>query len=488
MKKVVTIEASITKASDNTISIRKRKTAAYARVSTEKDEQFSSYEAQVEYYTNLIKNDDKLMFVKVYTDEGISGTNTKHRKGFNEMISDALNGNIDLIITKSISRFARNTVDSLVAIRKLKEAGCEVYFEKENIYTFDSKGELLITIMSSLAQEESRSISENVTWGIRKRFSDGKYHMHYSEFLGYEKSSTGNITINDKESIIVKRIYMMYLEGYSLYNIASILTYENIKTPMGKDTWHSSVIKSILTNEKYIGDALLQKTISTDFLSKKRKKNEGEVNMYYVEGGHDAIISKDIFCKVKEKLKNPTKSRFYSNDKKYSKRIKCGTCGNWYSECNFISGGRLFTYWKCNKKNSRDYCFSKKLKITDIENIFKKAKRVILKNSTILTRCLKNLRVHDDLIIATKEEIKLNSDYLKYDNNNKVKSRKNELEKNLNSYYSINNFIDESINYVELVKEIKRRKLDSKFIDYVTIYDNYFSVVTNSGDVINIDY
>lgn len=162
----------------------KRRVAGYARVSTDSDEQFTSYEAQIDYYTKLIKSHSDWEFVKVYTDEGISGLNAKKRDGFNEMIRNALAGKIDLIVTKSVSRFARNTVDSLSTIRKLKEHGVEVYFEKENIWTFDGKGELLITIMSSLAQEESRSISENVTWGKRKSFADGKVSMPYKKFLG----------------------------------------------------------------------------------------------------------------------------------------------------------------------------------------------------------------------------------------------------------------------------------------------------------------
>ena len=172
------------------VTMQKRRVAGYARVSTDSDEQFTSYEAQVDYYTQFIKQNPEWEFVKVYTDEGISGCNTKHRTGFNEMIADALSGKIDLIVTKSVSRFARNTVDSLVTIRKLKEKGVEVFFQKENIYTFDGKGELLLTIMSSLAQEESRSISENVTWGQRKRFADGKVSLPYKQFLGYRRGRT----------------------------------------------------------------------------------------------------------------------------------------------------------------------------------------------------------------------------------------------------------------------------------------------------------
>ena len=178
----------------------KRKVAGYARVSTDNEEQQTSYEAQLNYYTNYIQSNPAWEFVGMYSDEGISGTNTAWREGFNRMIADALAGKIDLIVTKSVSRFARNTVDSLTTVRKLKEKGIEIYFEKENIYTLDSKGELLITIMSSLAQEESRSISENTTWGRRKQFADGKGSVAFSHFLGYDRGPDGGFVINEKEA------------------------------------------------------------------------------------------------------------------------------------------------------------------------------------------------------------------------------------------------------------------------------------------------
>ncbi len=190
----------------------RKKVAAYARVSTDSDEQFTSYEAQVDYYTNYIKGRNDWQFAGVYTDEGITGTNTKKREGFKRMVKDALDGKIDLIVTKSVSRFARNTVDSLTTIRKLKEHGTECFFEKENIWTFDSKGELLITIMSSLVQEESRSISENCTWGQRKRFADGKVTVPFKCFLGYDRGKNGNLVVNLEQAKIVKRIYAMYLQ------------------------------------------------------------------------------------------------------------------------------------------------------------------------------------------------------------------------------------------------------------------------------------
>lgn len=228
--------------------VTKRRVAAYARVSTDSEEQFTSYEAQIDYYTKYIKSRENWEFVKVYTDEGISATNTKHRDGFNRMIRDALGRKIDLIVTKSVSRFARNTVDSLTTVRKLKEKGIEVFFEKEGIYTLDSKGELLITIMSSLAQEESRSISENITWGQRKRFSDGKVNMPYKRFLGYEKGEDGQPRVVEKEAQVVRLIYRLYLEGRTPAGICRYLDDADIPTPGGKPNWSQSTVNSILRN------------------------------------------------------------------------------------------------------------------------------------------------------------------------------------------------------------------------------------------------
>ena len=211
------------------------------------------------------------MFAGVYTDEGISGLNTRHREGFNRMIADALAGNIDLIVTKSVSRFARNTVDSLTTIRDLKSHGVEVYIEKENIWTFDGKGELLILIMSSLAQEESRSISDNVTWGQRKHFADGKVNMPYGQFLGYRKGPDGLPEIDPEEAETVRFIYRLFMGGKTVNAIAKILTEAGVPTPRKKARWQDKTVESILTNEKYSGDAVLQKSFTVDFLSKKMK-------------------------------------------------------------------------------------------------------------------------------------------------------------------------------------------------------------------------
>ncbi len=300
-------------------AVVRRRVAAYARVSTSSEEQLTSYEAQVDYYTRFIQSKPEWEFVRVYTDEGISAVNTKKREGFNQMVRDALDGKIDLIVTKSVSRFARNTVDSLVTVRKLKEKGVEVYFEKENIYTLDSKGELLITIMSSLAQEESRSISENVTWGQRKRFADGKVSLPYSHFLGYRKGDNGLPEIVPEEAETVRWIYSLFLSGKTTGSIAGLLTREGIPTPAGKKKWAASTVESILKNEKYKGDALLQKAFTVDFLTKKQKKNEGEVPQYYVENSHPAIIDPAEWKLVQRELeRRKAIGRSYSGNSIFS--------------------------------------------------------------------------------------------------------------------------------------------------------------------------
>ena len=330
----------------------RRRVAAYARVSTDSEEQLTSYEAQVDYYTRFIQENPDWDFVEVYTDEGISAVNTKRRDGFNRMIRDALAGKIDLIVTKSVSRFARNTVDSLTTIRKLKEAGCECFFQKENIMTFDSKGELLITIMSSLAQEESRSISENVTWGQRKRFSDGKVSIPYGQFLGYRKGADGLPEIVPEEAEIVKRIYRQFLQGKSTNAIATMLTEECIPTPGKKTVWQRATVESILRNEKYKGSALLQKSFTVDFLTKKTKINEGEVPQYYVEDSHPAIIEPWEWEQVQvelERRKN-SRNRHYQTSP-FSGKIICADCGDVFGAKTWHSTDRYRrVIWQCNGK------------------------------------------------------------------------------------------------------------------------------------------
>lgn len=394
---------------------RRRKVAGYARVSTDSEEQLTSYEAQVDYYTKYIQSKPEWEFVKVYTDEGISATNTKHRDGFNQMVEDALTGRIELIVTKSVSRFARNTVDSLSTVRKLKEAGVEIYFEKENIWTMDSKGELLITIMSSLAQEESRSISENVTWGQRKRFADGKVSLPYKHFLGYRKGADGLPEIVEEEARVVRRIYRLFMSGKTVCHIAKTLTEEGIPTPTGKAKWSSSTIESILTNEKYKGDALLQKSFTTDFLTKKMKVNEGEVPQYYVENSHPAIIAPEEFDAVQAEFqRRKSLGRRYSGQSVLSARIVCSECGDYYGSKVWHSNSKYRRIiWRCNSKFDHDHpCMSPTLDEADVKarflvaynSLFAERDRLI-EDGRIIQDTLTNCEAIDAELAALGDEL-----------------------------------------------------------------------------------
>lgn len=336
---------------------KKRRVAGYARVSTDLEQQQNSYQTQLEYYTNYISSRPDWEFAGMYSDEGITGTSTKRRDGFKRMVEDALAGKIDLIVTKSVSRFARNTVDSLSTVRKLKDAGVEVYFEKENIYTLDQKGELLITIMSSLAQEESRSISENTTWGQRKRMADGHGCIGFSHFLGYDRGPDGEFVINKEQAKIVKRIYNEYLDGKNTSQIARDLSNEGIKTVTGKDRWHPTTIISILKNEKYIGDCLMQKFYIEDFLTKKMVRNQGELQQYYVKGHHEPIVSEEVYNAVQKKMKASQKKKHQSGARDFSSMVICGDCGSYYGSKVWHSNDKYKKIvYRCNKKYNGKKC------------------------------------------------------------------------------------------------------------------------------------
>lgn len=333
----------------------KLKVAAYCRVSTDRDEQATSYEAQVEHYTDYINKNSDWELAGVYADDGISGTNTKKREEFNRMIEDCMTGKIDMVITKSISRFARNTLDCLKYIRQLKDKGISVYFEKENINTLDAKGEVLLTIMASLAQQESQSLSQNVRLGIQFRYQQGKVQVCANRFLGYDKDEDGNLVINQEEAKIVKRIYREYLEGASLLDICNSLMADGILTGAHKKKWIPSTVKKILTNEKYIGDALLQKTVTVDFLTKKRVANTGIVPQYYVEGCQEAIISKETFMMVQEEMAHRAnmysgksrKRRVYSSKYALSSIVICPNCGDIYRRISWDNRGKHSIVWRC---------------------------------------------------------------------------------------------------------------------------------------------
>ena len=298
----------------------------------------------------------------IYADEGISGTNTKKREKFNKMIEDCKSGKVDMIITKSISKFARNTLDTLNYVRTLKELGIGVVFEKENIDTLDSKGEVLLTILSSLAQDESRSISENSTWEIRRKFEQGKVIVNHNKFLGYDKDKDGNLIINEEQAKIVRRIYKNFLDGKGANRIARELEEEGVKGWNGKSKWYESTIRKMLANEKYKGDALLQKTYTVDFLTKKKAKNTGQVPQYYVEESHPAIIDKEMWETVQ--LETERRQAFSEKhqiqkvepglkNSPMSGKIICGRCGRAFGRRVWRGNDeRLKKFvWICSQRN-----------------------------------------------------------------------------------------------------------------------------------------
>lgn len=337
--------------------------AAYCRVSTLQEQQETSYEAQVNYYTEKIKSNLNWKLAGIYADDGKSATSTKKRSNFQAMIDDCLAGKIDMVITKSISRFARNTVDSLMNIRKLKERNIAVFFEKEGINTLEGSGELLITILSSQAQEESRNISENCHWGIVRKFENGKVIVNHSKFLGYTKDKEGNLVIVPEEAELVRRIFRLFLEGNSSYGIKRMLEADGILTVTGNIEWHATVIDKMLSNEKYMGDALMQKTYTVDFLTKKKVMNKGIVPKYYIEDNHEAIIPKELFNRVQEEkarrtaiYRPATRKKDAPIKGKYSAKyilsdiMVCAECGQPYRRQVWTKYGIKKAVWRCDNR------------------------------------------------------------------------------------------------------------------------------------------
>ena len=359
-KKISMIPAKAQYDRDVKLTEKKLRVAAYCRVSTELEQQESSYEAQVEYYTEKIEENPNWKNAGIYADDGKSATNTKKRDDFNAMIKDALDGKIDMILTKSGSRFARNTVDALMTIRKLKEKNVAVVFEKEGVNTLDGTGEILITILSSLAQEESRNISENTRWGVVRRFEKVKVIVNHNKFMGYTKNENGELVIVPEEAEIVKLVFRLYLEGYSTAKIGSYLEEHQIKIATGQEKWYDSVIMKMLKNEKYMGDALLQKTYTVDFMTKKKVMNNGIVPQYYVENDHEAIIPKELFYRVQEEIMRRSSmckaavTRKKNQKGKYSSGyaltviLLCGKCGQEYRRVTWARNGRKKIVWRCS--------------------------------------------------------------------------------------------------------------------------------------------
>ena len=355
----------------NQKDIRKQRlrVAPYCRVSTSSEEQLDSYQAQIEYYTEKIAAQQEWTMVDMFADEGKTATSTKKRKDFLRMIKACEKGKVDLIITKSVSRFCRNTLDGLDYVRRLKRMGVGVFFEKENVNTLYMDNEMILTFMMSQAQAESESMSGNIRWGHRKNFKDGKVYFHYAGFLGYRRGENNLPEIDPEEAEIVRRIFSRYLIGHSVAKIIADLEADGIKTARGHKKWNDGVIRGMLQNEKYMGDALLQKTYIADLFTRQTKKNTGELPQYYVENSHPAIIDRLTFQRVQEemarrsslkKVSTAAKTELAKYSGKYvlTELLSCGNCGSPYRRVTWTRPEGKKIVWRCINRleNGKKFC------------------------------------------------------------------------------------------------------------------------------------
>lgn len=400
---IIKIPAKPQKGSNSAkVEVKKLRVAAYCRVSTDNEEQATSYEAQIAHYTEFINKNPEWELVDVYADDGISATSTKGREQFHAMIEDCKAGKIDMIFTKSISRFARNTVDCLNYIRMLKDMNILVFFEKESINTMDSKGEVLLTIMASLAQQESESLSQNVKIGVQYRFQQGKVMVNTRCFLGYDKDENGHLIINPEQAEVVKRIFREYLEGKSCKKIAQGLERDGILTSRGKTKWYDTSIRLILENEKYMGDALLQKTYTIDYLQKKRVKNTGIVPQYYIEGDHEPIIPKELFLMVQEEIARRAtlqdwfgRKTGFSANHAFSQIVFCANCGEQFRRIHWNNRGKKSIVWRCiTRLKEKNKCRARTVNEETLKAAFLNALNEMIGDSDIyLNRLKENLEL-----------------------------------------------------------------------------------------------
>ena len=355
--RIIEIPASMRESAGRKNTVRKLRVAAYCRVSTEEEEQQGSFEIQKLYYTEKINSTPEWEVAGIYADDGISGVHTKKRDGFNQMIQDCKKRKIDLILTKSISRFARNTLDSIQYVRMLKQMGIAVVFEKENINTATMNSEMILTVLSAFAQAESESISQNVARGKRMGYKHGKFAFPYGRIIGYRKGADGKPEIIPEQAEIIRLIFNSYLQGDSLQSIKAKLETAGALTARGNTEWSAQSIQRILQNEKYCGDVLLQKTFTEDVLTGVHKKNTGQLPQYYIENYHEGIVSKQMFREVQAEIArrnsksaaNQRKRRRGRYNSKYAltELLVCGDCGSPYKRVTWNIHGRKQIVWRC---------------------------------------------------------------------------------------------------------------------------------------------
>lgn len=408
-KRVRTIPATVQPLNVYSTEYLLKRVAAYCRVSTKQEEQLNSYETQVRYYTDRINREPGWKLAGIYADKGITGTSMKKRDEFNKLIRQCKRGKVDMIIVKSISRFARNTLDCLKITRMLRELKVDVYFEEQNLHSIDPSSEFYISIYGSVAQSESENISHNVAWGKARSAKDGNVFFAYKSFLGYRRGADGKPEIDPEQADTVRRIYDRFLAGNSLQQIANGLTADGIPTPMGRTVWQASVVQSILFNEKYKGDALLGKTYVEDCISKKVRVNAGERPQYYVENNHPAIIDAATFARVQEELARRASKRKvkqtgttteqgkYCGKYALTELLICGECGTPYRRCTWTVGGKKRIVWRCINRldYGKKYCHhSPTMEEAPLQNAIMDA---VLKTAQIDPNILQTLKQHIQL-------------------------------------------------------------------------------------------
>ena len=392
---------------------RQLRVAAYCRVSTEEEEQQSSYEAQCSYYTDKIMTNPEWTMAGIFADEGITGTSTKRRDEFNRMIRKCRQKKIDLILTKSISRFARNTVDCLKYVRALRELGIGIYFEKENINTLDMDTELILTFMGAFAQSESESISANVKWGKKQAMKEGKVNYPISRLYGYTTDENGSLVIHEDQAEVVRRIYTRYLRGHSIRMIMDGLNAECIPAKGGKE-WCIGAVHGILTNEKYCGDVLMQKTFKTDVMTGKVVKNTGQLPMYLIQNNHPAIINRETYQAVQiemarrsagksPSMKNaPTGRSCYSSKYALSERLVCGECGTRYQRCTWHRKNKVRVVWRCVSRVEFGTKYCKESPTMDeepLQQAILDAINSVMGNKTELSQLITDTMVHEVITV-----------------------------------------------------------------------------------------
>lgn len=405
-KRVRTIPPTIQPVNVHSTQYTRKRVAAYCRVSTKQEEQLNSYEVQVKYYTERINRENGWQLAGIYADKGITGTSTRKRDEFNKMIKACRRHKVDMIITKSISRFARNTVDCLKYVRLLKELGVDVYFEEQGIHSTDPGAEFYITIYGSIAQSESENISHNVAWGKAQSAKEGNVFFAYKSFLGYRKGADGKPEIDPEQAAIVRSIYEQFLAGKSMQDIANELTGQGVPTPCGKSKWQATVIRSILSNEKYKGDALRGKTYIEDCISKKVRVNTGERPQYYIENNHPPIIDSATFGRVQEELARRTGKRKvkqvgtkteqgkYCGKYALTELLICGECGTPYRRCTWTVGGQKKVVWRCISRldYGKKYCHqSPTMEEASLQDAIMET---ILKTAKVNPEILQTLKMH----------------------------------------------------------------------------------------------